>query len=80
MAKFSAMSFNCNGIGEKNKRQKIFTYKNDKIKHGFVSSKKLTQPLLMKINEKVNGMVSYIFHMAQAIQPVVLFSFQNHFP
>ena len=35
MAKFRAISFNCNGIGEKIKDKKIFTYINDKIKHGF---------------------------------------------
>ena len=35
MTDFSGMSFNCNGIGNKVKRQKIFTYINDKIKKGF---------------------------------------------
>jgi len=35
MTDFSGMSFNCNGIGNKVKRQKFFTYVNDKIKKGF---------------------------------------------
>ena len=35
MAKFNCVTYNCNGIGEKSKRSKIFTYLNDKLKHGF---------------------------------------------
>ena len=35
MAKFNSMTFNCNGIGEKKKRQKVFTYLKDKLKNGF---------------------------------------------
>jgi len=36
MAAFNAISYNCNGLGNKTKRQKVFTYLRDKIKHGFV--------------------------------------------
>ena len=35
MASFNAMSYNCNGIGDKNKRLKIFNYISDKIHNGF---------------------------------------------
>ena len=35
MAKFNCITYNCNGIGEKSKRSKIFTYLNEKINHGF---------------------------------------------
>ena len=36
MAAFNAISYNCNGLGNKSKRQKVFTYLRDKIKSGFV--------------------------------------------
>ena len=36
MAKFNAITYNCNGIGNKIKRQKVFTYLKDKLKCGFV--------------------------------------------
>ena len=32
MAAFNAISYNCNGLGNKSKRQKVFTYLRDKIK------------------------------------------------
>ena len=35
MAKFDCITYNCNGIGEKSKRSKIFTYLNEKINRGF---------------------------------------------
>ena len=36
MASFNAISFNCNGLGNKGKRQKIFTFLREKLKNGFV--------------------------------------------
>ena len=36
MANFNAITFNCNGIGNKIKRQKVFTFLKDKLKNGFV--------------------------------------------
>jgi exonuclease III len=30
------ITFNCNGLGNKGKRQKVFTYLRDKLKNGFV--------------------------------------------
>ena len=36
MASFNAITFNCNGLGNKGKRQKVFTYLRDKLKNGFV--------------------------------------------
>ena len=36
MASFNAISFNCNGLGNKGKRQKVFTFLRDKLKNGFV--------------------------------------------
>ena len=35
MAEFSVMTVNCNGLGEKCKRQKVFTYIKDKLQKGF---------------------------------------------
>ena len=35
MTEFSVMTFNCNGLGEKCKRQKVFTYIKDKLQKGF---------------------------------------------
>ena len=36
MASFNVITFNCNGLGNKSKRQKVFTFLKDKIKNGFV--------------------------------------------
>ena len=36
MASFNAISFNCNGLGNKGKRQKVFTFLREKLKNGFV--------------------------------------------
>ena len=36
MAKFNAITYNCNGIGNKIKRQRVFTYLKEKLKCGFV--------------------------------------------
>ena len=36
MAFFNAITYNCNGLGNKKKRQKVFTYLKDKLKNGFV--------------------------------------------
>ena len=36
MAEFNAITFNCNGLGDKKKRQKVFTFLRDKLKKGFV--------------------------------------------
>ena len=32
MAEFNAITFNCNGLGDKNKRPKVFTFLRDKLK------------------------------------------------
>ena len=36
MTSFNVISFNCNGLGNKGKRNKVFTFLKDKIKNGFV--------------------------------------------
>ena len=36
MVSFNAITFNCNGLGNKSKRERVFTYLKDKLKHGFV--------------------------------------------
>ena len=36
MASFNAITYNCNGLGNKAKRQKVFTFLRDKLKSGFV--------------------------------------------
>ena len=36
MGSFNAITFNCNGLGNKSKRLKVFTYLKDKINNGFV--------------------------------------------
>ena len=36
MGTFNAITFNCNGLGNKSKRLKVFTYLKDKINNGFV--------------------------------------------
>ena len=36
MASFNAITFNCNGLGNKSKRQKVFIYLRDRLKNGFV--------------------------------------------
>ena len=36
MTSFNVITFNCNGLGNKTKRQKVFTYLRDKLKNGFV--------------------------------------------
>ena len=35
MASFNAITFNCNGLGDKKKRQKVFSYVKEKVKSGF---------------------------------------------
>ena len=34
MGSFNAITFNCNGLGNKSKRLKVFTYLRDKLKNG----------------------------------------------
>ena len=36
MAEFNIITYNCNGLGEKKKRQKVFTFVRDKLKSGLV--------------------------------------------
>ena len=36
MAFFNTITYNCNGLGNKIKRQKVFTFLHDKLKNGFV--------------------------------------------
>ena len=36
MAEFNVITYNCNGLGDKKKRQKVFTFVRDKLKSGFV--------------------------------------------
>lgn len=36
MASFNAITYNCNGLGNKAKRLKVFTFLRDKLKNGFV--------------------------------------------
>ena len=36
MAGFNVISFNCNGLGEKIKRQKVFTYLKEKLRNGVI--------------------------------------------
>ena len=35
MAAFNVLTLNCNGLGDSKKRQKVFNYIHDKMKHGF---------------------------------------------
>ena len=35
MDSFKALTFNCNGLGNRKKRQKVFNYLKDKLNHGF---------------------------------------------
>ena len=36
MASFEVLTYNCKGLGQKNKRQRVFNYLNDKVKNGVV--------------------------------------------
>ena len=36
MAEFNVITYNCNGLGDKKKRQKVFTFVREKLKSGFV--------------------------------------------
>ena len=57
MASFNAITFNCNGLGDKKKRQKVFSYVKEKVKSGlfFLQETHSTPQLESKWKNEWNG-------------------------
>ena len=72
------MSVNCNGIGEKNKGQKIFTYINDKIKHGFCFLQETRSTSTDENKCQWNGNIYFPHDSSNSTGCAILFS--NQFP
>ena len=72
MDSFNVITYNCNGLGNKSKRQKVFTFLKDKLKNGFVFLQETHSVKCFEKDWKLEWGGDIIFHMARAILPVVL--------
>lgn len=72
MASFNVITYNCNGLGNKSKRQKVFTFLKDKIKNGFVFLQETHSVKSLEKDWKSQWGGDIFFHMARVIPLVVL--------
>ena len=80
MAVFNTLTYNCNGLGEKNKRQKIFTFLNEKLSKGFcfLQETHSTSIVEEKWKKEWNGELFYSHGSSNSTGCAIAFS--NKFP
>ena len=76
MATFECITYNCNGIGEKSKRSKVFTYIREKLKKGFCFLQETHSTLLVeeKWKKEWGGDIYFSHGSSNSTGVAILFS------